>query len=193
MDNADLTAIANFDNNAKKYLTVVKDKSGKEHLDVVERNFFGRIWMKLGFSSSSMKKVANYINTMVKSNSDVQAIRNNPETMKGIDKLAGLMSEYNENHRIFAATPVDEPLIKIRYICREDWAEKDSRNIQNSILSLTEKIQKIQTSLRLVKLGSVVDNTAKIDELSRELSLCKNALEDKQNRKKVADLFTRAS
>jgi hypothetical protein len=71
MKSIDLKAIQGFDTTQHKYLSVVKGSDGQEHLEVKKVGFLGRIWMKLGFSSCSMEKVAKYFSTIEFSSSDL--------------------------------------------------------------------------------------------------------------------------
>lgn len=56
----DLTALKQMNPSKRLYLKVV-GKGDRQHLTVCKRSFCGRVWMWLGFSSSSMKKIAAYI------------------------------------------------------------------------------------------------------------------------------------
>lgn len=56
----DISAIQNMNPKEHFYLQVV-GQGADQHLCVIHRNWFGRLWMKLGFSSSSMEKVSQYI------------------------------------------------------------------------------------------------------------------------------------
>lgn len=87
----DFKAIQDYNPTENKYLTVVKDKSG-EHLEVKERSFLGKIWMKLGFSSSSLEKVANYVNK----NISAESINN--IDVNSFKKLDNTFCKYIHNH-----------------------------------------------------------------------------------------------
>lgn len=71
---ADLAAIATFDTSKNIYLTVV-GKGKEQHLEAMERNFLGRLWMKLGISDSSIDKVAAYVNGLEFDKDGIQALR----------------------------------------------------------------------------------------------------------------------
>lgn len=60
VNSLNLQAIQDMDTSEHKYLEVVTEE-GEQHLSVVKKGLFGRIWMCLGFSNASMKKVAQYI------------------------------------------------------------------------------------------------------------------------------------
>jgi hypothetical protein len=60
MKQADITALRQMNPSKHLYLKVV-GKGEQQHLAVCKRNFCGRIWMWLGFSSSSMKRIGKYI------------------------------------------------------------------------------------------------------------------------------------
>jgi hypothetical protein len=58
----DLKAINNFNDKKHIYLEVVGSGEG-QHLEAREKQWFGRLWMWLGFSNASMNKVMKYLVT----------------------------------------------------------------------------------------------------------------------------------
>lgn len=57
----DIRAITDFDTHRHIYLRVAKTSCGRNYLEAKHINWFGRIFMYLGWSNASMSKVINYL------------------------------------------------------------------------------------------------------------------------------------
>lgn len=89
----DKLAIETMNPSKHLYLEVV-GKGDAQHLSVVSRGFWGRLWMKWGFNSSSMEKIAKYI-------VDHAGDFSNPELLqiKNGQLLKEKVQHYTLNHR----------------------------------------------------------------------------------------------
>jgi hypothetical protein len=192
MDSRDLEALKDFDPSQNIYLTVVKDKEG-EHLEAQSRNILGRLWMKLGCSSSSMTKVAKYIADMPVSKENIEFLSNN-QNEGGIyggkfDLLKGKMGHYLRNHSTGGSPfSAEDTVGKINLILYPEVnAEGDVSYLKEKIESCNNEINKLELFLKISikdpdkeqKADTDLDKfKEKLGTLTKKLEIAQSALED---------------
>lgn len=107
----DYEAINSFDTTKNIYLTVV-GQGEEAHLGIAKRNWLGRLWMMLGFSDSSLEKVAKYIDSRAqalitlpndKAVEKVNAFRKAEKLSGGIEKLEANLKKFKMLHHSIIA------------------------------------------------------------------------------------------
>lgn len=143
----DLEAIQSFDTSQHLYLSV-EGKGENQCLKAKERNWFGRLLMKLGWSSSSMSKVADYVNSLnfckdsdalTKTISTLNEDSNSP-LAKTLDKLRLQFFSYSENRTCcskiskdgLAAEKAGEKLTLITSHNQLDKLEEYKKNLEET-------------------------------------------------------------
>lgn len=91
----DLAAIQEMNPSQHLYLEVV-GKGKEQHLKCTKKNWLGRLWMKLGFSSASMSKVASYIALKEHEQFSLPSIQ--PDQEPHFDLLISKVRSYTRKH-----------------------------------------------------------------------------------------------
>lgn len=174
----DFNAIKEFDPSKNTYLSVKSDKNGQQHLEVKKRTFLGRMWMKLGFSSSSIEKVASYLSKNIDTADIKLAVTedNKPAFQKLSDKLFKHLE--NQNFRAPRSISeaqevtyliVNDPSINANvknYPGRKEHLEKEikalqvvlnsgrSTKLEKRLEALTAELQKVEKKIAIAELCS---------------------------------------
>jgi hypothetical protein len=118
----DIQAIQAMNPSKHLYLVVV-GKGDNQHLSVVSRGFWGRLWMKLGFSSSSMEEIAKYIVTHAADFTDLDS-----QQITNGQLLKEKVSHYTVNH---PASKITAQALTI--LNKTDSAKKQNNDLINFI------------------------------------------------------------
>lgn len=103
LSNTDIDAIEKFNPTKHQYLSV-EGKGENLHLEIKERNWFGRLLMKLGFSSSWMDTVATYINTL--ESNEIKERISQPALQRIFNKLDHFSKNHSSSEARAAATKI---------------------------------------------------------------------------------------
>ena len=97
LNEKDIIAINSFNTLEHVYLEVVK-ANGEPHLRSVQKNWFGRLYMKSGFSSASLPKIAKYIESIEWFLDDYKSLFHPFSKSKALlwDNLKGLSEKFNK-------------------------------------------------------------------------------------------------